>query len=118
MITNTELEYKGNQFPNNIVSYKKDLDTFVFNTENGVALQITIVRDSVIRFRYATNSIFENDFSYAITKYASRGYNHLEITETEIFNNKICLFYICNFLHLHYFYRAFAFLYYFKCFKI
>ena len=83
MITNTELEYKGNQFPNNIVSYKKDLDTFVFNTENGVALQITIVRDSVIRFRYATNSIFENDFSYAITKYASRGYNHLEITESD-----------------------------------
>ena len=41
------------------------------------------MRDSVLRFRYTTTSNFDEDFSYAITKYASTGYNHLEITEDE-----------------------------------
>ncbi|ALJ05637.1 glycosyl hydrolase [Pseudalgibacter alginicilyticus] len=81
MILNTELEYKGNLFPSKIISYHKNLDTLVFTAENGVVLHITIQRDSVLRFRYTTTGIFENDFSYAITKYASRGYNFLEVTE-------------------------------------
>ena len=81
MITNTDLEYKGNQLPSNIIKFKKDVDTLYFFTSNDVVLQITIVRDSVIRFRYTTTGAFEKDFSYAITKYASRGYNKLEIEE-------------------------------------
>ncbi len=81
MITNTELEQKGNQFPADIISYKKNVDTLYFQTSNGVTLQVTVVRDSVLRFRYTTTSNFDEDFSYAITKYASTGYNHLEITE-------------------------------------
>ncbi|WP_026839404.1 glycoside hydrolase family 31 protein [Gillisia sp. JM1] len=81
MITNTELALKGNQFPNNIVSYNKNIDVLDFRTENDVTLQITIVRDSVIRFRYSTTSNFDKDFSYAITKYARTGYNYLEIEE-------------------------------------
>jgi alpha-glucosidase len=83
MILNTELEYKGNLFPTKIVFYKKHVDTLYFKSENGVALQVTIERDSVLRFRFATTAIFEKDFSYGITKYASKGYNHLEIEEDE-----------------------------------
>ncbi len=81
MITNTELENKGNQFPKTVISFKKELDTIEFTSENGVVLLLTVLRDSVLRFRYATNTNFENDFSYAITKYASTGYNKLEIEE-------------------------------------
>lgn len=81
MILNTELEYKGNMFPSKIISYKKNLDTLSFTSENNVVLQITVHRDSVLRFRYATSGVFEKDFSYAITKYASRGYNFLEVSE-------------------------------------
>ncbi|MGK0253743.1 MAG: alpha-glucosidase [Mariniflexile sp.] len=81
MILNTELEYKGNLFPSNIISYQKNLDTLSFTSANNVVLQITVQRDSVLRFRYTTTGIFDKDFSYAITKYASRGYNLLEITE-------------------------------------
>lgn len=81
MITNTELEYKGNQVPSHITSFKKNIDTLRFETANNVALELTVLRDSVIRFRYSTTLNFEKDFSYAITKYASTGYNHLEITE-------------------------------------
>ncbi|MGV6846317.1 MAG: glycoside hydrolase family 31 protein [Lutibacter sp.] len=81
MIINTELEYKGNQFPSKIIDVKKNVDKFYFTTKNSVILELTVIRDSVIRFRYTTKSIFENDFSYAITKHASRGYNKLELTE-------------------------------------
>ncbi|SFC96845.1 glycoside hydrolase family 31 protein [Algibacter pectinivorans] len=83
MILNTELEYKGNLFPSKIVSYEKNLNVLSFTTANGVILEVTVRRDSVLRFRYTTTGIFDNDFSYAITKYASRGYNHLEVTEDD-----------------------------------
>ena len=83
MILNTELEYKGNLFPSKIISYKKNLNVLSFTSENGVVLEVTVRRDSVLRFRFTTTGIFENDFSYAITKYASRGYNHLEVTEDD-----------------------------------
>ncbi|WP_299776542.1 glycoside hydrolase family 31 protein [uncultured Formosa sp.] len=85
MITNTELEKKGDQYPNHIVFYEKNIDTLLFKTENGVGLQLTIVRDSVLRFRYSTFPNFEKDFSYAITKYASTGYNHLEVEDVDNF---------------------------------
>lgn len=83
MITNTELEYKGNLYPNKIVSFKQDVDKFYFTTENEVILQITVLRNSALRFRYATENVFEPDFSYAISEDASRGYDSLEIEEEE-----------------------------------
>lgn len=83
MIINTELEQKGNLFPSQIIKFKKDVDTLYFSTENNVVLQLKILRDSVLRFRYATTGTFDNDFSYAITKYASTGYNKLEIEELQ-----------------------------------
>ncbi|MEO1010748.1 MAG: glycoside hydrolase family 31 protein [Bacteroidota bacterium] len=82
MITNTELEYKGNLYPNQIVNYVRDNDKLYFTTENGVILEITVLQDSVFRFRYATDYVFEPDFSYAISENASKGYNKLEVAET------------------------------------
>jgi len=81
MITNTELEYKGDQFPSQIVSFEQDVDSIYFHTDNNVILKITILRDSLIRFRYTTKGYFSNDFSYAIDKTQSHGYNQLEVTE-------------------------------------
>ncbi|MBD0778889.1 DUF4968 domain-containing protein [Maribacter sp. ANRC-HE7] len=85
MITNTELEYKGNLYPNQIVDFKQDVDKFYFTTENGVILQITVLRNSALRFRYATENVFEPDFSYAISEDASKGYSELEVEEKELF---------------------------------
>ncbi|MGB6268964.1 MAG: TIM-barrel domain-containing protein, partial [Olleya sp.] len=85
MIVNTELEQKGNLFPSQIIKFKKDVDTLYFHTENNVVLQLTVLRDSVLRIRYTTTGTFDNDFSYAITKYASTGYNKLEISENDDF---------------------------------
>ncbi|MGM8363698.1 glycoside hydrolase family 31 protein [Flavobacterium sp. ARAG 55.4] len=93
MITNTELEYKGDLYPSKIVSFKQDVDSVYFYTENNVILKLTVLRDSLIRFRYTTKGYFSNDFSYAIDEGHSHGYNHLEITEEEnyyqITTNKI-----------------------------
>jgi len=83
MIVNTELEQKGNLFPSEIINYKKDVDKLYFTTKNNVVLQVTVVRDSVIRFRYSTTGKFENDFSYGVTIHASRGYNFLKVTQEE-----------------------------------
>ncbi|SFR49259.1 alpha-glucosidase [Robiginitalea myxolifaciens] len=93
MITNTELEYKGNLYPNQVTDYQKDSDKFYLTTENGVILEITVIRNSVLRFRYATQHTFEPDFSYAIDPDASRGFNELLEEETttdyRIFTSKL-----------------------------
>jgi alpha-glucosidase len=81
MIVNTELEQKGNLFPSKIIKYTKDVDTLHFTTDNNVILQVTVVRDSVIRFRYSTTGKFEKDFSYGVTVHASRGYSFLKVSE-------------------------------------
>ena len=75
MITNTELEHKGDQYPSRIKSFEQDVDSIIFYTENNVILKITILRDSLIRFRYTTKGYFSKDFSYAIDKTQSHGYN-------------------------------------------
>lgn len=80
MITNTELEYKGNQYPSKVVSFEQDVDSVYFYTDNNVILKITVLRDSMLRFRYTTKGYFSNDFSYAIDKTHSHGYNFLEVT--------------------------------------
>ncbi len=81
MIINTQLENKGNLFPGKIRSFEQDVDKIYFKTENGVILQVTILRGSVIRFRYATDNNFENDFSYAISNDGARGYSKLGVEE-------------------------------------
>ncbi|MFH6604932.1 glycoside hydrolase family 31 protein [Maribacter algicola] len=83
MITNTELEYKGDLYPNQIVDYIRDTHKLYFTTENGVILELTVLQDGVFRFRYATERVFQPDFSYAVSGTANYGYNRLEITETD-----------------------------------
>jgi len=85
MITNTSLEYKGDLYPSKIVSYEHEGDSIFFNTDNKVILKVTILRDSLIRFRFTTKGYFSNDFSYAIDKTQLHGYNFLELTEQETY---------------------------------
>lgn len=85
MITNTALEYKGDLYPSKIVSHEHEGDTIFFNTDNKVILKVTILRDSLIRFRFTTKGYFSNDFSYAIDKTQLHGYNFLELTEEDTY---------------------------------
>ena len=85
MITNTELEYKGDLYPTKIVSFEHDVDSIFFHTDNSVILKVTVLRDSMIRFRFTTKGYFSTDFSYAVDKSHSHGYNFLEVAEQEEF---------------------------------
>jgi alpha-glucosidase len=57
---------------------------FIFNTDNSVVLKVTVVRDSLIRFDIYNKGYFSNDFSYAIDKNHSHGYNFLKL-QTEYY---------------------------------
>jgi len=81
MITNTELHYKGNLFPGAVIGYTKHVDTYTFSAENHVVLKVQVLRDSMIRFRYDIDGNFEKDFSYAINKNHTNGYNELSFSE-------------------------------------
>ncbi len=83
MILNENIERKGDLYPAKIIDHKKDLDTFFFTAENGVILQLTVMRDSVVRFRYTTTNKFEDDFSYAIDKKVIDGYSFLDFEEDD-----------------------------------
>ncbi|MFV8269351.1 glycoside hydrolase family 31 protein [Flavobacterium sp. GT2N3] len=83
MITNTELEYKGDLYPTKIVSFEHEADSIYFHTDNSVILKVTVLRDSLIRFRFTTKGYFSNDFSYAVDQNHSHGYNFLEVSEVE-----------------------------------
>jgi alpha-glucosidase len=83
MIINTELEYKGDLYPSKITAFRKEVDSVFFHTDNSVILKVTVLRDSMIRFRYTTKGYFSNDFSYAIDKGQSHGYNFLEVKEED-----------------------------------
>jgi alpha-glucosidase len=85
MITNTALEYKGDLYPSKIISHEHEGDSIFFHTNNKVILKVTILRDSLIRFRFTTKGYFSNDFSYAIDKTQLHGYNFLELTEEETY---------------------------------
>ncbi|MBS7253733.1 glycoside hydrolase family 31 protein [Flavobacterium branchiicola] len=83
MITNTSLEHKGNLFPSKIVSHEHEGDSISFYTDNNVILKVTVLRDSLLRFRFTTKGYFSNDFSYAIDKTQLHGYNFLQVNEDE-----------------------------------
>ncbi len=81
MITNTKLEYKGNLFPNTYKSHTKKSNVIEFESQNGVLLQIHVLRGSLLRFRYAPEGYFGKDFSYAIDQKQEHGYSSLKIEE-------------------------------------
>ncbi|MFK8009898.1 MAG: glycoside hydrolase family 31 protein [Saprospiraceae bacterium] len=57
---------ENEKFPLRITSSRQEGNQFYFVCENEVELRVSILTDRMLRFRYAPNGIFENDFSYAI----------------------------------------------------
>jgi len=85
MITNTELHSRGNIFPGTLTTFDHVVDTIKFTTSNGVILELQVLRDSVLRFRYGTGGKMDDDFSYAIDEDGNRGYNKLKVVEQETY---------------------------------
>ncbi|EMR01881.1 glycoside hydrolase family 31 protein [Cesiribacter andamanensis] len=55
----------GKNFPGAMLSWKQQDNLFYFYCKD-VTLQVTLVSNKIIRFRYAIHGLFEPDFSYAI----------------------------------------------------
>jgi len=46
--------------------YQKEGNRYVFPSSSGILLEVRVISDEVIRFRYSRTGAFEDDFSYAI----------------------------------------------------
>lgn len=52
--------------PDEVKSFSQEGNCFIFTSVNGVILSVEPKSDKIIRIRYAPESVFERDFSYAI----------------------------------------------------
>ncbi len=72
-----------NEFiPGKLIEVKKINDNFLLYTENGCIIKIAVLSDHIFRIRYATDGMFENDFSYAISSRFVQG--QVETTYKEL----------------------------------
>ena len=70
-------------FPAEVVSWKREENTFYFKCSNNLILEVGIKSDKVIRFRYAPDGIFMRDFSYSYAHEYKGEIKSLEIIEEE-----------------------------------
>jgi alpha-glucosidase len=68
-------------FPGKIIGCKQDGNHFLFTCDSEVALSVTVVTDKIIRFRYAVDGHFTDDFSYATDPDFSGPYTIVECKE-------------------------------------
>jgi len=60
-----ETEKEGEFFPGEVVSWKRESNKVVFIGVNA-SLELTVVSNTILKFRYGIDGYFEDDFSYAI----------------------------------------------------
>ena len=71
---------RGKQFPGAVLSWQQHGPVILFFCKD-TTLQLTVVNDKIIRFRYANFGLFEDDFSYAIDKNFEVSPQSLEVRE-------------------------------------
>ncbi len=69
------------QYPGPLRKWDQQGNRFYFHTENGTILLIHVINDYVIRFRYATEGFFQNDFSYAVVNELEESHDFLRSRE-------------------------------------
>ena len=60
-------KYSIKYYPTDVTSWKQEGNTFYFNTAD-TSLEVKILSDKIVRFRYAPEKKFQRDFSYAIVE--------------------------------------------------
>lgn len=83
-------------FPGNVTKYDQSGNKFTFYCENDVVLELSVVTDKIIRFRFATEGRFEDDFSYAIDENFQPSACTIEFDETEVEFNIVTDSLICS----------------------
>lgn len=77
-------QHQHEHFPSEVIDVQRSGNVIRFTTANHVLLDVSVVTDSIIRFRYATEGYFQPDFSYAIYKDFEGSFNKLEVSESEL----------------------------------
>ncbi len=81
----SNLDFNDNELhPNHIIDFKQNGNQYFITTENGVVLKLEIIKNVIIRFRYAIKGTFQNDFSYAIDpvyKKEIKSYHFFDLNE-------------------------------------
>lgn len=65
-VTTSSGKYSAKHYPDNIKEWKKEGNYFYFYTSETI-LEVRIISDKIIRFRYAADGTFQRDFSYAVS---------------------------------------------------
>lgn len=70
-------------YPGKVLSVNFQKKTFLIECSNQVSIQLTILTDDIIRFRYGIDNVLEKDFSYAIAKQFKPQITSLDTAESE-----------------------------------
>ncbi|SHK96697.1 glycoside hydrolase family 31 protein [Hymenobacter psychrotolerans] len=65
MVNDLAAKARQEFFPGKLVASQQEGSDFVFRCDNGAQLRLEVISDKILRFRYATETGFAPDFSYA-----------------------------------------------------
>jgi hypothetical protein len=75
-----QTKYSIKYYPDGVQSYKKE-GNYIYFTTSETILEVKVKTDRIIRFRYAADGFFQDDFSYAVSKFFQEKLISLELTE-------------------------------------
>ncbi len=81
-------KYSRKYFPDIITRYRREGNVFFFHPQSDIILEVRVLSDRIIRFRYAAEGTFERDFSYAVVAGYQESIIHLSIDEA---NQHYCI---------------------------
>lgn len=76
-------KYSRKYSPDQITKFRREGNTFYFHTKVEIILEVKVLSDRILRFRYATEGKFERDFSYAIAQNYAESIIELSVQEAE-----------------------------------
>ncbi len=75
-----QTKYSIKYYPDAVQSYKKE-GNYIYFTTSETILEVKVKTDRIIRFRYAADGFFQDDFSYAVSKFFQEKLISLDLTE-------------------------------------
>jgi len=80
-VSTTNNKYSSKYYPDNLIQWKREGSSFYFNTSE-IILEVNVLSDRIVRFRYASDGIFQRDFSYALSHKFENSLIELKVNES------------------------------------
>lgn len=74
---------KAEFYPGSVEAVSLKNEIFLVECSNQVSIQISILTDDIVRFRYGIDNVLENDFSYAISTTFKKSILNLDTSESD-----------------------------------